>query len=73
MTYVFDTSLALRLAINLVIWVSLSILFFNILPHHVPRYARWLGVHFSIGFAVFIGFFGALLYTLITMFLASVG
>jgi len=69
MTHVFDTSLALRLAINLALWVSLSILFFNILPHHVPRYAKWLGIRFTLGFAVFIGVFGALIYTLITMFL----
>jgi len=73
MTHVFDTSFALRLAINLVVWIAFSIFFFNILPRYVPRYARWLGVRFPLGFAVFICFFGALLYTLITMFLASIG
>jgi len=69
MTHVFDTSLALRLAINLALWIALSILFFNILPRYVPRYARWLGVRFPLSVAVFSGVLGALLYTLITMFL----
>jgi len=59
---------ALRLAINLVIWISLSILFFNIFSRHVPRYARWFGKPFPLRFAVFNGVFGALLYTLIITF-----
>jgi len=69
MIHVLATAFALRLAINLAIWIPLSILFFNILP----RYIRWLRNPFPLplGFAVFCVVFGALLHTLITMFLKA--
>jgi len=69
MEHGFAEAFALRLVINIAIWIPIFVLFFNVLSRRSPRYARWLGVRFPLSFAVLAGAIGALLYTLITTFL----
>jgi len=58
---------ALWFVIHLGLFVSLFILFFNILP----RYIGWL-VYFPLWLTVFMGVFSCLLYTLTTKFLLKI-
>jgi len=56
---------ALRLAINIAIWIPLSILFFNILPRYSPRYARWLGVRLPLCCTIISATLSGLIFTII--------
>jgi len=61
----------LKFFINLVIWVSLFIFFFSILPRH-KRWRKWLGYDpFPIWLAALTGVFAFLLHTLINEFLLN--